>query len=173
MNTFEHVIEHKVTDFLDRFHKENTAMTTPASTSAPAGTELPWWTALHQNLAVFASRIDVFLPKLEAIATNPMLDDGVEALLTAFAGPMADEVFTAVITLLKAEPDGHLSAAIDLLSVIAHKTPAAAGTATVQAAAQGLRQAVAASGGDVQAQLGAQPAAATGPQQTMQPRVIV
>lgn len=150
----------------DQSQQEEHTMTTPAG--APTS-ELPWWSALHQNLAVFDSRLQTFLPKIQTIATNPALDDGVEALLAAFAGPMAPEVFAGVITLLKADPADHLDAAIGLLTTVAHKSPAPGG---VQAAAQGLRQAVAAGGGDVQAQLGAQQASGTGSQPAMAPRVI-
>lgn len=150
---------------------EEHTMTTPAQAAVTADSTLPWWSALHQNLAVFDSRLQTFLPKIRTIATNPALDDGVEALLAAFAGPMAPEVFAGVITLLKADPADHLDATIALLTTVAHQAPAPGG---VQAAAQGLRQAVAAGGGDVQAQLGAQQqATGTGSQPAIAPRVMV
>lgn len=132
---------------------EEHTMTTPAPAAVTADSTLPWWTALHQNLTVFDDHIQAFLPKIRTIATNPALDEGVEALLAAFAGPMAPEVFAGVITLLKAAPADHMDAAIGLLTTVAHQAPAAGG-------------------GDVQAQLGAQQASGTGSQPAMAPRVI-
>lgn len=103
---------------------EERTMTTPAQAAVTADSTLPWWTALHQNLTVFDDHIQAFLPKIRTIATNPALDDGVEALLAAFAGPMAPEVFAGVIALLKADPADHLDAAIGLLTTVAHQAPA-------------------------------------------------
>jgi hypothetical protein len=170
-------------DFIERHmphhaapQPEEHAMTTPASTSTqgPDPSSASFWAMLHHNLDLFTGSMERFLPKLAAIATNPALDDGVEALLAAFAGPMAPEVFAGVITLLKADPADHMDAAIGLLTTVAHQAPAADPVlAGLQASAQGLRQAVAAGGGDVQAQLGAQQqAAGTGSQPAMAPRVI-
>lgn len=177
MNRAEQVIEHKVNDFLAHFHKEHT-MTTPAQSpnaQGPDTSPATFIAMLHHNLALFTDSVAHFLPKLEAIAVNPVLDDGVEALLAAFAGPMAEEVFAAVVTLLKADPADHLDAAIGLLSTVAHQAPAVDPIlASLQASApQGLRQAVAAGGGDVQARLAAPaPASPTGPQPVIAPRVI-
>jgi hypothetical protein len=121
------------------FHhdKESTVTETtqaPASADAPS---IPYWPAVHQNLAVFASRVESFLPKLarlaDAVVTAPVVDDVVEAALLAAGMGVAEEVFAGVVALLKARPEDAEGAAFDLLKTVMHQSPAApAGPAGAQ-----------------------------------------
>lgn len=110
-------------------HPKESTVTGTAQAPAQDAQAIPFWSALHQNLAVFTSRVDSFLPKIariaDAAAVNPVLDDVVEAALTAAGMGVAEEVFSGIVTLLKAAPDGQESAAFDLLKTVMHQ-PAAA-----------------------------------------------
>jgi hypothetical protein len=94
---------------------------TETATHAPADAPVvPFWSAVHQNLDTFASRLETFLPKLRDIATAPWLDELIEAGLLASGQGVAEEVFAGIVTLLKARPQDMEGAAFDLLRAVMH-----------------------------------------------------
>jgi hypothetical protein len=115
-------------------HQPEVAMTT-----TPPETATSYWTGIHQNIDTFISNVRTYLPKLETIATNPVLDDGVEAMLAAFAGPMPAEVFAGLVAVLKADPADHVSLLVDLLSLVTHKgTTTGTGAPSISPAARAV-----------------------------------
>ncbi len=94
------------------------------TTTAPAA---PFWSAVHQNLETFTSRMEAFLPKLRDVATKPWLDTLIEAGLAAAGQPEADAVFTGTIAILNAHANGENvgDVILDLLKVVMHKSPPA------------------------------------------------
>jgi hypothetical protein len=122
-----------------------------------------FWEALHHNLTLFASTVGHFLPVLQRIALNPLLDQAVEALLAAEGAGVAEEVFVGAIDMLNA--------------AAAHKTaqpapqPAEAPASVTLTAFQPQQSTPAASAQPIQQPM-QQPVTATSPQTVMRPAAI-
>jgi len=105
--------------------QQEEAMTETAQAAQPGAPVVPFWDAVHLNLATFVDRAETFLPKLRDVATNAYLDDVIEAVLTGTGQGLAEEVFAGIVTLLKSKPENALDAALALVGIVAHKHAAA------------------------------------------------
>lgn len=164
MNPIEHA-ERTVGGWLHHQTEESTV----TGTSSDVTMTDNFWEALHHNLTLFASTVGHFLPVLQRIALNPLLDQAVEALLAAEGAGVAEEVLIGAIDMLNAAAQHKVTA--QQPAARPAEQPAEPPVNPMPSAFQPQPSAPAAFAQPMQ-QPPRQPVAATGPQAVIRPAII-